>query len=259
MDPIQLLQDRYEELTKSEQKLAKYLLSNPQSILNLTIDTITKAAGSSNAAMVRLCQKLGYKGFSEFKFSMQRSLIAHSAAQTDPEGQVSPHQEILNAYTGYINQIPQFVSREELQRMAKAICGANRLVFYGINRTFLSAQQLSHRLRRIGIFNEATEDWIVMGDNAAILEEGDCCVLFTMKGRGGVEQYSSTAQNLKKRGCHVILVTMTANLPIAKHADQVILLPCPSRDPLANFYEDQIVTFLFIELLLYEVTRLLQG
>ena len=105
MDPIQLLQDRYEELTKSEQKLAKYLLSNPQSILNLTIDTITKAAGSSNAAMVWLCQKLGYKGFSEFKFSMQRSLIAHSAGQTDPEGQVSPHQEILNAYTGYINQI----------------------------------------------------------------------------------------------------------------------------------------------------------
>ena len=143
--------------------------------------------------------------------------------------------------------------------MAKAICGANRLVFYGINRTFLSAQQLSHRLRRIGIFNEATEDWIVMGDNAAILEEGDCCILFTMKGRGGVELYSNTAQTLKKRGCHVILVTMTANLPIVKHADQVILLPCPSRDPSANFYEDQIVTFLFIELLLYEVTRLLQG
>lgn len=29
--------------------------------------------------------------------------------------------------------------------------------------------------------------------------------------------------------------------------------------PSANFYEDPVVTFLFIELLLYEVTRLLQG
>ena len=29
--------------------------------------------------------------------------------------------------------------------------------------------------------------------------------------------------------------------------------------PSANFFKDQVVTFLFIELLLYEVARLLQG
>ena len=32
MDPIMLLQERYEELTKSEQKLARYLLAHPQAI-----------------------------------------------------------------------------------------------------------------------------------------------------------------------------------------------------------------------------------
>lgn len=259
MDPITLLKSNFDSFTKSEQKLARYLLDNPTAVLTNTIDTITKAAGSSNAAMVRLCQKLGLRGYAEFKFSMQRALIAHSADHVDPEGPVSPYQEILNAYIGYINQIPQFVSQEELRRMAKSICEARRLVFYGANRTFLSAQQLSHRLRRIGIFNEASQDWIVMSDDSSILSEGDCCVLFTMKGRGGLDHFTGLASSLKERGCTVILVTMTANLSIAKYADQVILLPCPSRDPSANFYEDQVVTYLFIELLLYEVTRLLQG
>lgn len=258
MDPITLLKSNFDSFTKSEQKLARYLLDNPTAVLTNTIDTITKAAGSSNAAMVRLCQKLGFKGYSEFKFSMHRALVTHVTDDLEQADGIDTMQGLLNIYVSYINQLPQFVRTEELQKAARVICSANRIAIWGANRTFLSAQQLSHRLRRMGIFNEVSDDWVVLRDDTEILGTGDCFILFTMKGRG-FNPYTSYVTDLVARGCTVILVTMDPKIAAAKDATQVFTLPCPSRDPSVNFLEDQVVTFLFIELLLYEVARLLQG
>lgn len=260
MDPLTQLKIEFDSFTKSEQKLARYLLDNPTCILSniTTIDSLTKAAGSSNAAMVRLCQKLGYKGFSEFRFSMHRALMTHVTDDLESTDGTDTMQGLLNIYTGYINQLPQFVSPEELKEAAQVICSAKRIAIWGSNRTFLSAQQLSHRLRRMGIFNEASNDWVVLRDDTEILGKDDCFILFTMKGRG-FNPYTNYVTELTKRGCHVILVTMDPKLPAAKDANQVFTLPCPSKDPSVNFLEDQVVTFLFIELLLYEVGKAYQG
>ena len=59
MDPITLLQKNMDSFTKSEQKLAQYILTNPRCVLGESITGIAKSADSSNAALVRLCQKLG--------------------------------------------------------------------------------------------------------------------------------------------------------------------------------------------------------
>lgn len=251
MDPITQLTERFDEFTKSEQKLARYLLNNPQSMMGNPLSDITQRAGSSNAAMVRLCQKLGYKGFSEFRFSMRQALIANTA--DSPEKTERSYQDILDTYARYINQIPLFVSKDEMQTAARTICSAKRLGIWGSNRTALSAQMLSHRLRRMGIFNEVSSDWVVLQDNASILSRGDCYIIFSMKGRG-IAAYDGYIAELTERGCCVILVTMDPKIPAAQRVTQVITLPCPSQDPSPNFLEDQIVVYLFIELLLYEVS-----
>lgn len=256
MNPITQLMKRFDEFTKSEQKLARFLLDNPQCMMGDPLSDITQRAGSSNAAMVRLCQKLGYNGFSEFRFSMRQALMTN--ATDGLEKSESTYQDILDTYIRYINQIPLFVNMGEIQRAARTICNAKRLGIWGTNRTALSAQMLSHRLRRMGIFNEVSSDWVVLTDNASILSQGDCYIIFSMKGRG-IAAYSSSIAEMVERGCCVILVTMDPKIPAVQWASQVITLPCPSQDPSPNFLEDQIVVYLFIELLLYEVSRCYQG
>ena len=100
MDPIALLQKNMDSFTKSEQKLAQYILDNPRCVLGEGISSIAKSADSSNAALVRLCQKLGYKGFSEFKFSMHRYLLSHGAERSGEQGESSsPMQAAIEATT----------------------------------------------------------------------------------------------------------------------------------------------------------------
>lgn len=252
MNPIELLKNGFDSFTKSEQKAAAYILNDPKVVLAESLSIIAKKSGSSNAALVRLCQKLGFRGFSEFQFSMHRALISH---ETDPDGaRIDSMQGILNLYTQYINQLPSFVSQQELARMAQAICEANRISIWGVNRTGQSARQLSNRLGRLGLFNKVTEDFVVMHDDANCLHKGDLCILFTMFGRGR-KDYDQMMALLQERGCHTVLVTMNPRLPSARYADQVIALPCISRASATNFFEDQIIVYLFIELLLYEVAN----
>lgn len=253
MDPMELLKTNYDNLTKAEQKVADYVLRQPQSMLNMTLARLAQASGTSNAAVIRLSQKIGYDGFSEFKFSMNRYLLSHGA-ETAPAEQDSTRY-ILDTYMRYINQIPAFVPQETLRLLAGKILTARRLDIWGVNRTAQSARQLSNRLQRLGIYNKVTDDGIVMLDDSNILEKGDVCILFTLNGRGRPD-YAQMLADLQARGCYVILVTMNDRLKMVQYADETVVLPWISHDARTNFFEDQIIVYLFIELLLYEVVKL---
>lgn len=262
MSPAALIEREYPNLTKSEQKLADYILHDPRCVLDKpSIADVARAAHSSSAALVRLCQKLGYKGYAEFKYSMHRYLMAQGAENSAaaPEGEsADPMHNIIETYVRYLRQLPGAIDPEALRRAARTICEARRISIWGANRTYQSARQLSHRLGRLGIFNQVTDDWVVLTDNADILTTGDLCVLFSVMGRG-LRGREGVVRSLHERGCMVLLITMNPRQPAAEYADQVFTLPCISHDSSKNFFEDQIIVYTFLELLLYEVAKIYPG
>ena len=256
MDPIALLRSKYETLTNAEQKLADYIIANPRCMLEGRMSQLSKKAGSSNAALARLCQKLGYDGFSEFRFSMNNYLLSQGGERHENADESDdPIENILDAYTRYIKMIPNYVPREQLQKAAKKICTAKRICIWGFNRTYQSASQLANRLSRLGIFNKCTDDWIVMTDDAEVLDRDDLCIVLSMAGRG-FNGRESIVENVKRRGCPLVLITMNNKMPIAQLADEVLLLPRVTDDSQDNFFEDQIIVYVLLELLLYEVASL---
>ena len=242
-------------LTKSEAKAASAILDNPSVVLNGGITTVAKSLGVSNSALIRMCQKLGFNGYAEFKFSLHRTLLA-SESVADGAHVEEDTGQLLSVYSEYIRRIPRYVSDEQLERFAQSIISARRLDIWGRNRTSESAQQLSHRLTRLGVYNKWTDDPTVMEDDADIFGVGDVCVVFTLSGRGS-SQYSAFMKTLRDRGAEVFLVSMNKQLPLCENATEAFFLPWISRDNSANFFEDQIIVMMFIEILLLKVSRLL--
>lgn len=252
MGPLDRLQENFQELTRSEQRAASYIMNDPGVMLNISLTDLASQSSSSNSAIIRLCQKLGYAGFSEFRFAIRRQLMSNDSSS---EVSSNSHQQLLDIYTRYINRIPLAVSDESLQAVARLITSARHICIWGVNRTYLSARQFSHRLSRIGFLNHVTDDSVEMTDQASLVKKGDLCIIYTMKGRGNI-QYGSCMETMKNNGASVILVTMTPNLSLARHADHTIVLPCISQENTSHFYEDQIIVFLFNELLLMEISKL---
>ncbi len=248
---LELIQLNLYQFTKKERTLAQYILDDPLRVIQLTADKIAEETGTSKAAFIRLCQKLGYNGYSEFRFALSRSLVA-----TVPQSGEDPIKQITNTYSQFILQISSMVAMDQVHSLAEAIVNAKRLKLFGINRTALSAHQLRMRLGRMGFDAETVNDAITMVDVVEYLGEGDVCIVFSIKAMH--QTYGSLIPEMVARKTKVILITMTPNNRFSDIVSQMITLPFISKSSSKTFYDDQAILFVFNEIILNEVARLSQ-
>ena len=248
---LETIQLNLYKLTRKERVIAEYILEDPIRAIQLTADKIAEETKTSKAAFIRFCQKLGYNGYSEFRFSLSRSLVA--TVPTDNSNSVSL---ITQTYNDYISQIPKMINQEQVREVAQLLIDARRLKFLGINRTALSALQLRMRLARLGYDAEVIQDQALMRDIAEYLDEGDVCVIFSIKSL--TQSYGQIIPELVSRKVKVILLTMTPNNTFANVVKKMITLPYISKSSSKTFYDDQAIFFIFNEILLNEIARLSQ-
>jgi DNA-binding MurR/RpiR family transcriptional regulator len=73
-DLIRLIHDRYEDMSKSYQKIAVYLTQNPNDVAVLSVNAIAERCGLHASSFVRYAQSLGFRGFKELQAVFQRRL-----------------------------------------------------------------------------------------------------------------------------------------------------------------------------------------
>lgn len=249
MNPLEKIKNELPELTKSELQIANYILKNPIQLIRLSLTDIAKASKTSNTVIIRFCQKLGYQGFSEFKFAMSRYVLSEGS-QLVAEN-TSHLTSITNKYIQYLNMMAASANTDDIKKVAGLVTNARNLVIMGYNRTGFSAQQLSYRLSKIGVANYLITDRVIMKDYMEILKPGDLCIIFSITTDG----YKEIASRLHEHGCDLALFTMTPRNSIHKYATVMIPFPRISLSDEIGFLDDQALFFIFIEVLLSEVAE----
>ncbi|MBI4923330.1 MAG: MurR/RpiR family transcriptional regulator [Devosia nanyangense] len=64
---IRVIHERYEEMSKSYQKIALYLTQNPNDVAVLSVNAIAERCGIHASSFVRFAQALGYQGFKDLQ------------------------------------------------------------------------------------------------------------------------------------------------------------------------------------------------
>lgn len=245
-----------EAFTPSEAAAARYFLANPSSVVNKTISKVAEEAGLASTSIMRMCQRAGYSGYAEFRFSMNRYLLSRDGGAGESSKPADSLAFLADAYALYARKLADGIDRDQLRRLAETIARARRISIWGANRTYESVMQLSIRLMRIGIFNQTTSDPQVMDDISTILGEGDLCIVISLNGRGN-RSYGSLMGSLRDRRCTVVLITMNPKIACAQKASETVVLPWISNDFASRHaLEDQVVVFLYLECLLREVASI---
>ena len=87
---------KQELFTTTEKRIADYIRRNIEAAVYMTIEELAKATYTSHSAIIRLCKKMGFSGFKEFRFELGREvhqLIAqfnHSANCKENGGFIDP-------------------------------------------------------------------------------------------------------------------------------------------------------------------------
>jgi Transcriptional regulators len=64
----------YDELNENDKEVISYIVTNKRLVTDMTITTLAEASLTSKSSILRLTKKLGYSGYSEFKYSLQNQL-----------------------------------------------------------------------------------------------------------------------------------------------------------------------------------------
>ena len=130
MNALDRIQKNYESFTKTEQEIAIYILNHPLEIARKPIIDVAESSHTSKTALIRFTQKIGYSGFSEFRFDLSRSLI-RSTEQEENIKSDSIINAIGDAYISCIQQLKTSILQEDLDIIAKKMISARRIKILG--------------------------------------------------------------------------------------------------------------------------------
>ncbi len=216
-----------DEMTDGEKRVGSYFMEHPDAAQK-SIGELIYVSGLGYGTVIRFCQKLGCRGFQEFKVLMARDAIAASPAR--PAGGTGAHDAIVERLNEDISRTAQNLDVREIQKAAEALCKASRVVCIGVASSAPLALSLDWKIKRFGIPSSFVSDGYVMAVEAALLGPGT--VLVAVSSSGATKDIVTAARLAREGGATVIAVTNFTKAPLdraGQHPAHHIGHPRPSH------------------------------
>lgn len=245
MEFLERLERYAPRLTHTEKRVADYVLAHQSETLRSSIADLAALSQSSRSAVLRFAQKLGYSGYTEFRYDF--SLFVHAGRISQVENQ-NRIQQLTSYYESTIHKISDYISESLLEQLSACMAHARRLKIFGMNRNSYSAQQLRHHLHTLNLDAEAVSDPVLVRDLSAAGTAEDVHIYFSVSGDTPIIR--DAIQSSCEQGAKTILVTMHHDSPMSNYATHLVVLPSTRLCTTDYFFDQQAINFIFIELLI---------
>lgn len=242
------------ELTRAERQAATHILSHfPMSALG-SITTLARAAEVSSPTIMRLVQKLGFKGYSDYQAALrsevERLLVAPlSLPEAGREPQAHPLQDFAVQVVANIDAtLGQIPAADFLGAAALLADPGRRVAVMGGRLTHAHADYMATLLRVIRPEVSFLADHLTDWQQALLdLRAGDVAVIFDIRRyETNAVQFAEVAAD---QGAEVILITDRWMSPAAAHARHT--LACAIEVPAA--WDSTAAILVVVEALLAQV------
>lgn len=154
------LLQRAENLTRAEYRVLSHITEyssadNPAhqetALEKLTVRKLAQATFVSSATVMRLCQKLGYSGFSELLFHIRHLLSENPTMHTRQSSQQNaPVPAAFHRFVANYQRTFEFATAEKMQAFAQLLKQEESFFLYGTGFSHLFAEYLAKKLQLLG-------------------------------------------------------------------------------------------------------------
>lgn len=218
---LPILRSAYNNLTKSEQRIADYITSNADSIIGVTIAELAAQTNSSEITVSRFCKKLGFSGLQSLKIALAAEL-----KQTGDERYQDIHPQdsysevagkIFQNITDGLQDTLKLLDFAAVERAVDALVSARRIAVYGFGNSATVCRDIETRFLRFGMVVQAYADSHQQVTSASLLAPGD--VVIAVSHTGATLALLETVRIAKKAGATIIAITSYARSNLAEIAD----------------------------------------
>lgn len=211
----------YPSLRPSEQKVAGYILEHPEEVIHLSVTELSNRCGISDAAIIKFCQRIGYKGYQEMKIYLAKELVSPTLeiyGEVERNDDITTVKEkIFRLNIQAIQDTLKLLDDEALEQAVNAIAGAAKVNIYGVGASGFVAMDAQLKLLRIGIQATSFCDSHVQTYLAALLSPGDAAL--AISDSGNTKDVVRALLVAKKQGAKTICITSAPDSALSKAAD----------------------------------------
>lgn len=223
------IRQRYKTFSKTNKKLADFILTQPQALLKMTASEIAEHSQTSPASVVRFARNLGLAGLEELKIALA-SEQGRNAQKTVVDSIVSPQdstrmicEKVANLVENTIEDLLYLIDEEKMQAAIEALRQAETVYLLGIGASALTGYNLYHKFNRAGkraVFNFDPHMNLTFLHNTT---PKDVVIAITYSGL--TKEVLLGCQHAKKNQTPVILITRNKSESLDELADIRLLLP----------------------------------
>lgn len=221
----------FKNLPEAQDQVRKYILKNSKEIIDDSIYELATKTYTSPATIVRLCQRVGVKGFGQFKIQVASEIKAFETihldildttliAKNDSVKQII--DKITNISIQSIEETRILLDETELLKAAKKLVKASVIDFYGMGASNTVAFDAAYKFMRIGksvsCFQLADRQ-IVQSINSGKEHVG---VLFSYSGE--TKEIIEIAKALQTNGVITIAITCSSKNKLIDLCDHALFV-----------------------------------
>ncbi|MCX7780109.1 MAG: MurR/RpiR family transcriptional regulator [Negativicutes bacterium] len=226
---LQLLEEKMEEFTSAQRKVADYILKHPTEVAFLTTEQLAGIIGVSVATVMRLAYSVGYTGYAQFQKDLQEMLRNRVAPPTRLEANVKKLGknklllECAETQIANINNTVEFMSDEAINSAFELIFAAKKIYVIGVRGSSSVANYLNEGLNRLGVDSE-----LLIPDSgrlqAVLVKITSDNLIIAISLPRYAKRTVEVARFAKTKGARMLAITDGYSSPLALLSD--VFLPC---------------------------------
>jgi DNA-binding MurR/RpiR family transcriptional regulator len=228
MDLLMLLQDRKDQLSQAEQRIAEVLFSDFDFAVNASIIELAKRVEVSPPTVTRFCRRLGCQSFSDFKVRLAKTTYV-GARYLKPETRAASPAEvaedIVSKAQSALFSFHRALDIVRVDETAKRLASAEMIYAFGSGgNSSMIASEIQNRLFRLGLNVTASSDHGLQMMLASAARPRDMLIGSSFSGRNG--ELARAFALAREGGVFTIALTQSES-PIAEAAGLAIPVDLP--------------------------------
>lgn len=210
---------KYKLLPKNQRNVAHYILNNFDKIPFINVHELSVVTNVSVASIVRFSQRTGYKGFSELRNEITKSLQKELYKKENifQLGEKNIKQDILtevaNLEMKNINESLNLIDRNTFNYITNKISTSEKVYTVGLGISYLLAEILSYQLTQVGISSSVlNHSHAIFNEQILFIKPKDLLIVFSFPPFS--KETIEAAEYAKKRKIEVVAITSNPVSPV---------------------------------------------
>ena len=236
---LELIERRRSDFTRGQRQVADVIRVRPNEAAMFTIQDFARAAGVSDATVLRFARTLGFSGYPELKEALQRRLIENVTSWRRVEKTLSELAEdssVVAEFVGrqvdYLQTMVESLSDAHIDAVARTVAASRVIWLFGEGAAATACHALDFWLGRFGLATRLiSKSGRHLLDEAVHATASDTAVVFAF-GRETLDAVTLMSW-MRERSARTVLVTDTPFENLGTLADHVLKI---ERGPMGAFH-----------------------